>query len=149
MLKDSFGCPFLFNICTLMNKFGFIRTAAARIATKAANMSINSEAIISIIDQAFTKEVSILAFPELSVCGYSCGDLFNQTFLLKKCEAEVARIADYSYEKNMAIIVGVPVPYNGRLYNCAAVIKDGEVKGLVPKTYIPGHGEYCENRWFD
>ena len=131
-----------------MNKFGFIRTAAARIATKAANMSLNSEAIISIIDQAFAKGVSILAFPELSVCGYSCGDLFNQTFLLKKCEAEVARIADYSYEKNMAIIVGVPVPYNGRLYNCAAVIKDGEVKGLVPKTYIPGHGEYCENRWF-
>lgn len=131
-----------------MNGFGFIRTAAARIATKAANMTLNSEAIMSIIDQAYAKEVSLIAFPELSVCGYSCGDLFGQSLLLKKCEAEIMRLAEYSYEKDMAIIVGIPVPYNGRLYNCAAVIKDGELKGLVPKTYIPSHGEYCENRWF-
>ena len=132
-----------------MKNYGFIRVAAATMATKTANVSFNTkEAIKSLIDNAFEKEVSLLVFPELSVSGYSCGDLFNQRLLLNKCEEMVNKLAEYSYEKNMAIVVGAPVPFNGRLYNCAIVVKDGEVKGIVPKTYIPGHGEYCESRWF-
>ena len=131
-----------------MDRFGFIRVAAARLQTRPANPTSNAESIKVLIDEAVNQEASVIVFPELSISGYSCGDLFGQSLLLKKCEAEVAELAEYSYEKDLAVVVGVPVPYNGRLYNCAVIIKDGEVKGLVPKTYIPGHGEYCESRWF-
>ena len=131
-----------------MNRYGFIRVAAARLQTKAAYPTHNAEGIRTIIEEACSQEASVVVFPELSVSGYSCGDLFAQSLLLKKCEAEVAELAELSYEKDLAIVVGAPVPYNGRLYNCAVVLKDGEVKGIVPKTYIPGHGEYCESRWF-
>ena len=132
-----------------MNNYGLVRVAASAMATRVAYPAWNSEnAIHPMIDKAFENEVSLLVFPELCISGYSCGDLFGQTQLLKKCEEEVAAITEYSYEKNMAIVVGAPVPFNGRLYNCAIVIKDGEVKGIVPKTYIPSHEEYCESRWF-
>ena len=132
-----------------MKNYGFIRVAAATMGTKVANTSFNAgHAIKSLIDNAYEREVSLIVFPELSISGYSCGDLFNQRLLLDRCEEMVAKLAEYSYEKNMAIVAGSPVPFNGRLYNCAVVIKDGEVKGIVPKTYIPGHGEFCESRWF-
>ena len=132
-----------------MNNYGLIRVAASAIATRVACPVWNWEnAIRPIIDEAGEKAVSLLVFPELCVSGYSCGDLFGQTQLLKKCEEQVAAIAEYSNEKNMAIVVGAPVAFNGRLYNCAIVIKDGKVKGIVPKTYIPSHEEYCESRWF-
>ena len=132
-----------------MKNYGFIRVAAATVGTKVANPSFNAgHAIRSMIDKAYENEVSLIVFPELSISGYGCGDLFNQRLLLNRCEEMVGELVEYSFEKNMAIVVGAPVPFNGRLYNCAIVIKDGEVKGIVPKTYIPGHGEYCESRWF-
>ena len=132
-----------------MNNYGFIRTAAASISTRVANPSHNVRtAIRNAVQEATEKGVCLIVFPELAVSGYSCGDLFGQSLLLKKCEEEISWLAEFSYEKNIAIVAGVPVPYNGRLYNCAAVIKDGEVKGLVPKTYLPSHGEYSESRWF-
>jgi NAD+ synthase (glutamine-hydrolysing) len=132
-----------------MKNYGFIRVAAATMTTRVANPSHNAgEAMTRLIGKARQEGVSIIVFPELSVSGYSCGDLFGQRMLLDRCEEEIARLAEVSYEKNMAIIAGVPVPFNGRLYNCAAVIKDGEVKGLVPKTYLSSHGEYCQGRWF-
>ena len=132
-----------------MKNYGFIRVAAATMGTKVANVSFNAgHAMKSLIDQAYEKEVSLIVFPELSVSGYSCGDLFNQRLLLDRCEEMVSELVEYSFEKNMAIVAGSPVPFNGRLYNCAVVIKDGEVKGIVPKTYIPSHGEFCESRWF-
>ena len=124
-----------------MKNYGFIRVAAATIPTKVASPLSNAETIIRQIEEAQDKSVSLIVFPELCISGYSCGDLFSQRLLLDRCEEVVARIAGLSYEKNMAIVVGAPVPHNGRLYNCAVIIKDGEVKGIVPKTYIPGHGE--------
>ena len=126
-----------------MKNYGFIRVAAASMATRVAHPEFNTkEPMEVLITEACEKGVSIIAFPELCVSGYSCGDLFSQKLLLTKCEEAIAELAEFSYEKNIAIVAGVPVPYNGRLYNCAAVIKDGEVKGIVPKTYIPNHGEY-------
>jgi len=133
-----------------MKNYGLIRVAAAKMTTKVANPDFNTnKQIKEIVNEAYEKGVSLIAFPELSISGYSCGDLFSQRLLLNRCEESIAGLAAFSFEKNMAIVVGAPVPYNGRLYNCAIVIKDGEVKGIVPKTYIPGHGEYCESRWFD
>ena len=132
-----------------MKDYGLIRVAAATMSAKVARPGWNSRwPIRSLIDEACEKQVSLLVFPELCLSGYSCSDLFGQTLLLKKCEEEVASLAGYSYEKNMAIVVGAPVPFNGRLYNCAIVIKDGEVKGIVPKTYLASHGEYSQARWF-
>ena len=128
-----------------MNNHGFIRVAAASTAVKTAYPGFNARhPIRELIKEAQEKGVSIIAFPELSISGCCCGDLFNQSLLLKRCEEEIASLAQFSFERNIAIVVGSPVPFNGRLYNCAVVIKDGEVKGLVPKTSIPAD----ESRWF-
>ena len=100
-----------------MKNYGIIRAAAATMATKVAKPSANAATIKEIIDQAVHNEVSILVLPELSICGYSCGDLLGQSLLLRRCEEEIAGIAGYSYEKNIAVIVGAPVSFNGRLYD--------------------------------
>ena len=128
-----------------MSSYGFIRTMASAIKTRVANPSHNARtSIMNAIMEAVEKEVSILVFPELCISGYSCGDLFYQNHLLRKCEDEIAWLAEITFEKDLAIIVGAPVKFNGRLYNCAVVVKDGEVKGIVPKIYIPS----SQNRWF-
>lgn len=132
-----------------MKSYGFIRVAAATIPTRVANPSFNAgTSMTGLMIEAKEKGVSILAFPELSVSGYSCGDLFNQSILLEKCEKEIARLAAMSNGLDITVIAGAPVKFQGRLYNCAVVIKDGEIKGIVPKVHLPGHGEYCESRWF-
>ena len=128
-----------------MKNYGFIRVAAATTGVKVANIGFNGASIRKQIEKAYDKGVSLIVFPELSVSGYSCGDLFGQRHLLGRCEEEIIKITEFSHEKSMAIVVGTPVAYNGRLYNCAVVIKDGEVKGIVPKTHIPSH----ESRWFE
>ena len=118
---------------------------AASISTKVANPSYNVRTgIRNAILEAVENEVSLVVFPELSVSGYSCGDIFYQSHLLRKCEDEIAWLAEFSFEKDLAIIVGAPVKFNGRLYNCAVVIKDGEVKGIVPKVYPTS----SQSRWF-
>ena len=119
------------------------------IRTRVANPSYNVRTSIkNAILEAVENEVSVIVFPELCVSGFSCGDLFGQNLLLRKCEQEIEWLAEFSFEKDLAIIVGAPVSLSGRLYNCAVVIKDGEVKGIVPKTYIPSHGGYSQSRWF-
>lgn len=119
------------------------------ISSKVANPTYNVRTSIkNAILKAIENEVSLIVFPELSVSGYCCGDLFGQNRLLNKCEEEIAWLAEFSYEKDIAIIVGAPISLGGRLYNCAVVIKDGEVKGIIPKTSLPAHGDNCQARWF-
>ena len=128
----------------MMKNYGFIRTAAASISTRVANPSYNVRTSIkSAIEKAIENEVSIVVFPELCVSGYSCGDLFCQNLLLRKCEEEIAWLTEFSFEKDLTVIVGTPVRFNGRLYDCAVVIKDGEIKGIVPAIYIPSD----QSRW--
>ena len=110
-----------------MKNYGFIRVAAATIGTRVCNPTYNVGSIKSQIDKAVAAQASIIAFPELSISGYSCGDLFGHRLLLDKCEEAVVEIAEYSYEKNLTIIVGAPVSHNGRLYNAAVVINDGSL----------------------
>ena len=132
-----------------MNNYGFIRCMAAPINTRVANPTYNTRTSIkNAIVEAVEQEVSLIVFPELCISGYSSGDLFGHNTLLRKCEEEVAWLAEFSFEKDIVLIVGAPVKFNGRLYNCAVVIKDGEVKGIVPKTYLPSHGGYNQTRWF-
>ena len=127
-----------------MNNFGFIRVAAAVPVVKVASVSHNTAQICRLADEAAAKEVSVVVFPELSVTGSSCGDLFYQNHLVREAESGVGAIAEFSMGKDIVLVVGAPVPVNGRLYNCAVVIRDGEILAIVPKTCISG----LQRRWF-
>ena len=127
-----------------MKNYGFIRTAAAVPTVRVADISYNVSEICRLADEAFEKEVSLIAFPELSLTGYSCGDLFGQSLLIKGAEDGVRKIVDFSRGKALTIVVGAPVSYRSRLYSCAIVIRNGNIKGIVPKIYISAE----ENRRF-
>ena len=129
-------------------EFGFIRVAAATPRVKVADVDANVEEICRMAEIAENEQVSILAFPELSVTGYSCGDLFAQELLVSRAEEGVKRLKTFSRGKSLALVVGVPVRVRGSLYNCAAVIQNGSLKGIVPKIYLPTYNEFYESRWF-
>lgn len=113
-----------------------------------ADVDANVEEICRMAEIAENEQVSILAFPELSVTGYSCGDLFAQELLVSRAEEGVKRLKTFSRGKSLTLVVGVPVRVRGSLYNCAAVIQNGSLKGIVPKIYLPTYNEFYESRWF-
>ena len=119
-----------------MKNYGFIRTAAAVPAVRVADTTYNTNEICALAEKAYERQVSVLVFPELCMTGYTCGDLFRQSLLVKGAEGSVARIVEFSRGKNMAMIVGAPVPYGGHLYNCSIVVHDGNIAGIVPKIYM-------------
>ncbi len=127
-----------------MKNYGFIRTAAAIPTVKVADIHHNTGEICRLASEALSQEVSIVVFPELSLTGATCGDLFAQSLLISGAEAGVKKIVDFSRGKAITIVVGAPVGYCNRLYDCAVVIKNGNVKGIIPKTYISS----SESRWF-
>ena len=127
-----------------MKNFGFLRVAAAVPVVKVASVSHNVNEICRLAEEAAAKEVSVIVFPELSVTGCSCGDLFYQSHLVREAETGVGAIAEFSMGKDTVLVVGAPVPVNGRLYDCAVVIRDGEIMAIVPKTCISG----VQRRWF-
>ena len=131
-----------------MKNYGFIRTAAAVPALRLADPYSNAEEICRLIDKAVSEEVSLVAFPELALTGATCGDLFSLEKLQKGAEEGLKKIITHCEEKSIAVIVGVPVRHNGRLYNCAAVIKDGILAGLVPKTYGTGRTPFASGSDF-
>lgn len=130
------------------NDYGFFRAAAAVPQVKVADTEFNTEQICTLAMQAYEDGVSLVVFPELCVTGYTCADLFGQDLLIRKAEESTRRIIEFSRGKDTAIVIGVPVSFRGRLYNCAAVIRNGNIKGLVPKIYLPNYGEFYEARWF-
>lgn len=117
-----------------MNNFGFIRVAAVTPAIKLASPADNAAEICTFIEKLSQQGVSIAVFPELALTGVTCGDLFLQHHLIKGAEAGIERICQASKDKGTVIFVGTPALVNGRLYNCAAVIYDGALMGLVPKV---------------
>ncbi len=127
-----------------MKNYGFIRTAAAVPVVRVADVAYNVAEICRLAGEAFEKEASLVVFPELSVTGYSCGDLFMQGLLVSGAENGVKKIVEFSRGKALTIVVGAPVPYRSRLYDCAVVIRNGNVKGIVPKNYVSS----SESRWF-
>lgn len=129
-------------------RYGFVKVAAAIPSVKVADVRYNVEQIKQQIGEAENKGVEIVVFPELCVTGYTCQDLFTQQILLKEAEQGVKDIMSFSSDKDIAIIVGVPVDTGKILLNCAAVIVHGELVSLVPKTYLPNYGEFYEKRWF-
>ncbi|MCD8207854.1 MAG: NAD(+) synthase, partial [Bacteroidales bacterium] len=131
-----------------MENYGFLRVAAATPVVKLADPAANADRIIRLVSKAYREGVSLIAFPELSITGYTCGDLFTHNTLLQAAERGIEKIIDFSFGKNIVIVVGVPVKCDDKLLNCAAVICDGALTGLVPKMAIPSYNEFYETRWF-
>ena len=127
-----------------MKNYGYFRVAAAVPRVRVADTKYNTEEICRLTSEAFDRNVSLVTFPELSLTGYTCGDLFHQEFLVSKAEEGIRQIAEQSRGKATTIVAGAPVRYNGRLYNCAIVISNGSIMGIVPKTYVPA----SEAIWF-
>ena len=127
---------------------GFIKVAAGTPKIRVADCRYNAEQIFTLMRQAAHQGVRVLCLPELCLTGYTCGDLFFQDTLLKGAEEGLATILEATKNLDMVTAVGLPVRYNNKLYNCAAVIHCGKILGLVPKTYIPNYGEFYEGRWF-
>ena len=129
-------------------KDGYVRVEVVTPDIKVADCFFNTEQICSRIDKAYDAQVSVIVFPEMCITGYTCNDLFLQDTLLSDAQKSLATITEYTKGKNMLTVVGLPFEYCNKLYNVAAVIKDGVILGLVPKKYIPNYNEFYERRQF-
>ena len=128
--------------------YGLIRVAAASPKLRVADCVYNTEKILELISIAYENNVEVLTFPELSLSGYSCGDLFFQTALLDSCEKSIEQILEKTKTTEMLIAIGAPIQYKNQLLNCALLIKEGKILGIVPKTFLPNYNEFYEKRWF-
>ena len=127
----------------------FVRIACAVPAVRVGDVEKNARDICAFIEKADEKKVDLIVFPELSLTGYSCGDLFFQKPLQKAVLQGLKDIvACTGSHRRIHAVVGLPLALQGRLYNCAAFIAHGEVIGIVPKTHIPNYGVFYEKRWF-
>ena len=129
-------------------KYGFIKVAACTPEIRVADVKYNVKNILSQLKVCKDKGVKIAVFPELCLTGYTCQDLFFQDTLLNAAMEGVSEIARQTIMSDMLIAVGCPVRARGKLYNCAAIIKNGEVLKFIPKTYLPNYGEFYEARHF-
>ncbi len=132
----------------MKNSHGFVRIACVSPELKLADIDTNTLAITKTAFEACNEGADIILFPELSLTGYTCADLFLQKKLRSASMKALKYIAESTADIPALIAVGLPVYHDARLYNCAAVISGGAIMGLVPKTYIPNYGEYYEARWF-
>ena len=129
-------------------KDGFIRVAAATPDIKVADCDYNADRIIELIKQAAEEDASIVVFPELCITGYTCGDLFLQKVLLDGAKNALIKIAKETADCGLLAFVGLPFELDGKLYNCAAAVNNGEVAALIPKKNIPSYSEFYEVRHF-
>ncbi len=127
---------------------GFIKVCAATPEIRVADVKYNSSRIISAIKESAANGSRLTVFPELCLCGYTCGDLFNQSVLLNACETAIDEIAKSTKGLKTLVFVGAPFSNGGKLYNCAFAIYNGLILGIVPKTYLPDYGEFYEKRYF-
>ncbi len=126
----------------------FVRVSSACPVTKVADIDFNLNSIKECIDMAEESNSKVIVFPELSITSYSLGDLFTQRQLLNKSKDAIKTLCEYSQGKDMLIVVGAPFEHNYALYNCAYIIFNGSLLGMVPKTYVPNYSEFYEKRWF-
>ena len=125
-------------------KQGFVKVAAVTPNMRVADVEYNVNEICRMIDETTEQGAKVIAFPELCITGYTCGDLFSQEILLREAKQGLYRIAEYTKEKDALIFVGVPYEVAGKLYNTAAALNHGKVLGLVTKTFLPNYGEFYE-----
>ncbi len=128
--------------------YGFIKVCAATPEIRVADVEFNTQNIIKAIEQSAANGSQLTVFPELCISGYTCGDLFNQPALIKACENALGAICKATEGIKTLVFVGAPIAAEGRLFNCAVAVNDGDIIGVVPKTYLPNYGEFYERRNF-
>ena len=129
-------------------KYGYATVAAAIPSVKVADTDYNVAEMSKMIADAEERGVEIIVFPELSVTGYTCQDLFRSDILLRRAEESLISLLNDTRKMDIISIVGMPVAVDGLLLNCAVVIQQGTVLGIIPKTYLPNYSEFYEKRWF-
>ena len=128
--------------------YGFIKACAVSPALRVADCPYNAQETIEAMQQAAEDGCQLTVFPELGLTGYTCGDLFLQQPLLDAAEAALREILKASEALQLVALVGLPVTVDAKLYNCAAVVCQGALLGLVPKSHIPNYGEFYEKRHY-
>ena len=128
--------------------FGFVRVAAAVPALQVADCRQNAQEVKRQIAEAIEEGVEVICFPELTLTGYTCADLFFTQQLQQDALAALEDVCAYTREKPIIVLIGAPLQVDNNLFNCAFVMTDGEVLGVVPKINLPNTGEFYEKRWF-
>jgi len=126
----------------------FARIAVAVPLVRVADPAFNAARTCELLAEAGARSAAVVVFPELGLAGYSGDDLFHQRALLDACEAALARVLEASRAVATLAVVGLPVRFEQRLFNCAAVVQRGRLLGVVPKSYLPNYGEFYEARQF-
>ncbi|MDE7252108.1 MAG: NAD(+) synthase [Acetatifactor sp.] len=129
-------------------KHGFVKVAAVTPKIKVADPAYNAQAVCEKLKFACEKGAKIIVFPELCLTGYTCNDLFLQELLLEEAKKALFTVASCTRGQDALVFVGLPLEQDGRLYNVAAAIQNGEILGLIPKTNIPAYAEFYEGRHF-
>lgn len=129
-------------------KHGFIKTAAAVPQIRTADPMYNAEQIISLMKKAVKAGAGVIAFPELCITGYTCGDLFLQDRLLDESRMALEQIRKATQRSDALVFVGFPLEWEGKLYNTAAVLQSGELLCFIPKRFVPNYAEFYELRQF-
>ena len=129
-------------------KHGFVRVAAATPRIRVAEARANAESVLGCLARAKEAGAELLVFPELCLCGYTCGDLFGQDVLLRGAAEALREVAAATAGAGMLVFVGVPLQVNGVLYNCAAALNEGKVLAFIPKRHLPNYAEFYEKRNF-
>lgn len=128
--------------------YGYVKVAAANFTVKIADVESNVSETVRLIKQADAAKVELIVFPELSITGYTCADIFGHDELLRQAESGLERICKETKELGILICVGMPIMDHARVFNCAVYVQSGQILGAVPKTYIPNYNEFYEKRWF-
>ena len=129
-------------------KHGYVKVAAAVPFVEVANCYYNIERIEAMVRRATAQKVELLTFPELSVTGYTCGDLFLQPYLIEEAKKAVELLAERTKDVDMLYFVGMPLEVEDKLFNTAVAIQKGKIIGAIPKTFLPNYREFQEKRWF-
>ena len=112
--------------------YGFVKVAAATPEIKVADCAYNTEAVLRLWQEAEAQNCQLVAFPELVLTGYTCGDLFLQPVLLDGCLHSIKTLIEASRQFQSVAVIGAPLVHEGKLFNCAVVIQQGDVLGIVP-----------------
>lgn len=135
-----------------MNKpnsgYGFYKVASCSFPIELGNVHANAKTMVEYMKRAVKDGVQLLVFPELSLTGYTCADLFLRNDFYEETEYAFRTILAATRDNHLLVCVGMPVEEHGKLFNCAVYVQSGEIKGVVPKTYIPNYNEFYEKRWF-
>lgn len=132
----------------LSKELGFLRIGAAIPVVRVADVDFNVDAIINAMREARKRQVQVLAFPEMSITGYTLGDLVQHQALLSKALKGLDEIVKESQATAMLTIVGMPLVVEQKIFNCAVVLNSGHILGVIPKTLLPAYKEFYEDRWF-